>query len=118
MPYIDAYVMPVLKAREAEYVEWGKLGAKVWLEHGALSYLESRADDVPEGKVTSFPLAVKLEPDEILYLAYATFRDRAHRDEVNAKAWADPRMENVMKDFPANMQRMIWGGFSTVVTAP
>ena len=118
MPYVDAYVMPVLKAREGDYVEWAQLGAKVWLEHGALSYVESRAEDVPDGKVTSFPLAVKLEPTEVLYFSYATYRDRAHRDEVMGKVMSDPRLENMMKDSPANMQRMIWGGFSSVVAAP
>ena len=117
MFYVDAFLMPVRKAREEDYLEWAKLGCKVWLEHGALSYVESRAEDVPEGKVTSFPMAVKLEPDEILYLSYATYRDRAHRDEVMAKVMADPRLENMMKDSPANMQRMIWGGFETVVSS-
>ena len=118
MPYIDAFVTPVLKAREAEYLEMAKLGAAVWQEHGALSYVEARAQDVPEGKVTSFPMAVKLEPGEVLYFAYATYRDRAHRDEVMGKVMADTRLENMMKDSPANMQRMIWGGFETVVSVP
>lgn len=118
MPYVDAFVMPVLRSREADYIAWAKLGAKAWLEHGALSYVESRAEDVPEGKVTSFPLAVKLESTEVLYFAYATYRDRAHRDQVMGKVMADPRLEAMMKDSPANMQRMIWGGFETVVSVP
>lgn len=118
MPYIDVFVLPVLTAREADYMKWVELAAQVWTEHGALSYLESRAEDVPGGKVTSFPMAVKLEPSEVLYLGYATYRDRAHRDEVNAKVMEDPRLQDMMKDSPANMQRMIWGGFSTVITKP
>ena len=101
MAYVDAFVMPVLQAREADYLVWAQLGAKVWLEHGALSYVESRAEDVREGKVTSFPMAVKLEPGEVLYFAYATYRDRAHRDEVMAKVMGDARLEDMMKDSPA-----------------
>ena len=61
MAYVDAYVMPVLKSREADYLEWAETGCKVWMEFGALSYAECRAEDVPEGKVTSFPMAVKRE---------------------------------------------------------
>ncbi len=118
MAYVDAYVMPVLQAREGDYQAWAKLAATVWLEHGALSYVESRAEDVREGKVTSFPMAVKLEPGEVLYFAYSTYRDRAHRDSVMGKVMADPRLADMMKDSPANMQRMIWGGFETVVSVP
>ena len=118
MPYVDAYVMPVLKAREADYVDWAKLAATVWTDHGALSYVESRAEDVREGKVTSFPMAVKLEPTEVLYFAYSTYRDREHRDAVMGKVMSDPRLANMMKDSPANMQRMIWGGFEIVVSVP
>ena len=47
---------------EAE--EWGK----VWREHGALEYIEAIADDVKPGKVTSFPQALKLEPNEKVVL--------------------------------------------------
>jgi uncharacterized protein YbaA (DUF1428 family) len=117
MTYVDAFVMPVLLAREGEYQTWAKLACKVWIEHGALSYAESRAADVPLGKVTSFPMAVKLEPGEVLYFSTATYRDRAHRDAVMEKVMTDPRLSAMMADSPANMQRMIWGGFETVVSS-
>lgn len=117
MSYVDAFVLPILKTRENDYRKMAELGCKVWMEHGALAYLECRADDVPEGKVTSFPLSVKLEEGEIAYVTFITYRDRAHRDEVNAKVMADPRMEGQMEDSPFNMQRMIFGGFETVVSS-
>ena len=117
MSYIDAYVVPVLKSRENDYKDWAVLACKMWTDYGALSYVESRAEDVSVGKLTSFPRAVQLEAGEVLYLAVATFRDRAHRDEVNGKVMADPRLQDMFKDSPANMQRMISGGFETVVTS-
>lgn len=117
MAYVDVFIMPVLKSREDDYLKWAVLGRDVWLQHGALSYAENRADDVPEGKLTSFPLAVKLETDEVVYCSYATYHDRAHRDQVMALVMADPRLADMMKDSPANMQRMIWGGFATVVSS-
>lgn len=117
MGYIDVYIMPVLQSREDDYRKWAELGRTVWLDHGALSYSENRADDVPMGKLTSFPLAVMLEPDEIVYCAFATYRDRAHRDQVMGLVMADVRLADMMADGPANMQRMIWGGFETVVSS-
>jgi len=115
--YVDAFVMPVLTAREDEYLKWAQISAKAWLEHGALSYAEARADDVPMGKITSFPRAVQLAGDEVLYFSWATYRDRAQRDEVMAKVMADPRLQGSMDDSPANLQRMIFGGFETKVSA-
>ncbi len=117
MAYVDVFLLPVLKAREAEYLKWAEVGKSVWMEHGAVFYAENRAEDVPDGKVTSLPMSVKLGSDEVLYFTYATYRDRAHRDEVNAKVMADPRVHDMMQDSPANMQRMIFGGFATVVSA-
>lgn len=117
MPYVDAFVLPVQVAHEAEYRRMASLGCQIWMEYGALSYVECRADDVPEGKVTSFPRAVQLQPGEIVYVSYITFRDRAHRDAVNAKVMADPRLQDWSMDTPVDMKRMIFGGFVPVITS-
>ena len=115
MGYLDLYLIPVRIDREADYQAMAELGKTVWLEHGALTYSEHRAEDVPPGEITSLPMSVKLEADEVLYVGVVTYRDRAHRDAVNAKVMADPRFDPFMHDSPANMQRMIYGGFATVV---
>ena len=39
-----------------------------------------------------------------------------HHDAEMALVMADPRLTDMMKDSPANMQRMIWGGFKTIVS--
>lgn len=114
MAYVDVFVAPVRLPREAEYLDWVAISQTMWTDHGALSYFEARADDVPLGKVTSFPRALHLEPDEIVYVAFATYRDRAHRDEVNARIMADPRMTALALEGPADLKRMIWGGFTSV----
>lgn len=114
MPYVDVFVTPVRLPREAEYLDWVKTSQQMWTDHGALSYVEARAEDVPLGKLTSFPRALHLEPDEITYVAFATYRDRAHRDEVNARIMADPRMAALALEGPADLKRMIFGGFTSV----
>lgn len=115
MAYIDVFVMPVLLSREADYLKWAEVGRTVWLEHGALSYAENRADDVPLGQLTSFPRALLLEEGEVIYFSYATYRDRAHRDEVMQRVMGDERVQGMMTDSPADMKRMIWGGFVPTV---
>ena len=115
MPYIDAFIMPVRREEEATYLKWAATSAEVWMANGALSYIEGRADDVAMGTLTSFPRAVQLTEQEIVYVAFATYRDRTHRDEVNAKVMADPRLEVMMTGTPVDGKRMILGGFTSVV---
>ena len=116
MHYVDGMVTPVPKAKLAEYRKMSRLCGKVWKEHGALEYIECVADDVKPGKHTSFPQAVKLKEDEVVVFAYVVFRSRAHRDKVNAKAMADPRLAGMgPKDMPFDGKRMFWGGFKPFV---
>lgn len=117
MPYVDAFVLPVQIEHEADYIKMAETGRQMWMEHGALTYVECRADDVPDGKVTSFPMSVKLAKGEVVYVSFITYRDRAHRDEVLAKVFADPRAEGWSTATPVDMTRMIYGGFVPVVSS-
>lgn len=118
MSYTDVYVLPVARSKAAEYRKMAELGEKVWREHGALSYVELEADDVKSGKWTSFPQSVNLEEGEFVIVSFITFRDRAHRDEVNRKAMSDPRFDGMSPaTMPFDPKRMFWGGFKPFVGA-
>jgi len=90
---------------------------KVWMEHGALAYVECVADDVKPGKLTSFPQSVKLKRGEVVVFSWIVFRSRAHRDSVNKKVMKDKRLEAMMTPdaMPFDARRMIYGGFKTIV---
>jgi uncharacterized protein YbaA (DUF1428 family) len=116
--YIDGFVVPVPKDRVEDYKAHAEETLDVWMDHGALSAVEAMGDDVPDGVVTSFPMAVKLEPHEVAFFSFITYRDRAHRDAVNAKVFADPRMQKTEGDpaaWPFDGKRMIFGGFTALV---
>ncbi len=66
MNYVDGFVTPVLTANREAYLQHAKDVAVLFKEFGATSVVECWGDDVPEGKVTSFPMAVKIEPGEIV----------------------------------------------------
>lgn len=119
MNYVDGFVVPVTTSRMAEYKRMAAKSAKVWMEWGALEYVECVADDVKPGKRTSFPQSVKLKADETVVFAYVVYKSRKHRDQVMAKVMKDPRMAAMMevKDLPFNPQRMFFGGFKTLVKA-
>ncbi len=112
MSYTDLFVVPVAKQKMSDYRKLAETSAKVWREHGAISYFEVEADDAQPGKLTSFPQSVDLKADEIVIVAIIGYRSRAHRDEVNAKAMKDPRMAGMdPKTMPFDAKRMFWGGF-------
>jgi PhnB protein len=114
--YTDIFVVPIPKARSADYRRLAETAESVWREHGALSYIEVEADDVQPGMWTSFPRSIDLKDEEFVVVALITYRSRAHRDEVNAKAMADPRMKQCdPKSLPPGGKRMFWGGFKPFV---
>ncbi len=117
--YVDGFVVPVPRANLAAYKRMSRLCGKVWREHGALEYIECVADDVPMGKVTSFPLSVKLKPSEVVMFSWIAYKSRAHRDRVNKKAMSDPRLASMMdpKTMPFDGKRLIFGGFKQMIKA-
>jgi len=119
MHYVDGFIVPVPKKNLAAYRRMAQKAGKVWRDHGALDYRECVADDVKVGKWTSFPRSVKQKPSETVVFSYIVYKSRAHRDRVNAKVMADPRLKKMMdpKAMPFDGKRMIYGGFKTVVAA-
>jgi uncharacterized protein YbaA (DUF1428 family) len=117
MHYVDGMVTPVPKAKLAEYRRMSRLCGKVWMEHGALQYVECVGDDVKPGKSTSFPQAVKLKDGEVVMFSWIVYRNRRDRDRINKLVMADPRLAAMMdpKKMPFDARRMFWGGFKQMI---
>ena len=92
MSYVDGYVLPVPEKNLAIYRKIAKAAGKIWKEHGALEYRECVGDDlnpqfgIPFGKLT------KAKPGETVIFSWVVFKSKAHRNKVNAKVMADPRL--------------------------
>jgi uncharacterized protein YbaA (DUF1428 family) len=118
MSYVDGFVLCVPRANLEAYKKLAHVGGKVWLEHGALQYKECVAEDETEfDHCISFRTLAKPKDDEVVVFAFITFRDRAHRDAVNAKVMADPRLTEGCdpNNMPFDCQRMAYGGFEAMV---
>jgi uncharacterized protein YbaA (DUF1428 family) len=115
MSYVDGFILAVPTANLEDYKKMANQAGAVWMEHGALSYVECIADDVPYGELTSFPRAVQATDDEIVIFAWVTYRSRQDRDEIMKKVMADPRLHYDWKNMPFDGKRMIFGGFETFV---
>ena len=113
--YVDGFVIPVPKKNTAAYKKMAKLAAKVWMDHGALEYIECMGDDVPPGKTTSFAMSVKAKSGEVVWFSWIVYKSRSDRNKILKKVMADPRMKFDPKKSPFDMRRMIYGGFKTVI---
>jgi uncharacterized protein YbaA (DUF1428 family) len=105
------------KSKVEAYRRMATDAGNVWKEHGALAFVECIADDVKPGKLTSFPQAVNLEPDETVVFSYIVYPSRAERDRINELVMKDPRLDMNPADMPFDAKRMIFGGFKVLVEA-
>ena len=112
--YIDGYVLAVPIAQRESYRQHAVDAARVFRKYGALSLVETWGDDVPQGKVTSLPMAVKCQPDETGRLSWTVWPAKATRDQGQAAFMADIRTP---KQTPPDRQRMIFGGLRERVSA-
>jgi uncharacterized protein YbaA (DUF1428 family) len=117
--YVDGFILPIPKKNLGAYKKLAKVAAKVWLDHGAIDYVECIADDVKPGKVTSFPQSVKLKKGEVVFFSWVTYKSKSDRNKIMKKVMADPRLAAQMNpaSMPFDGMRMFWGGFKPVVKA-
>lgn len=116
--YIDSFILPLPEANLDTYRKVAMEMGELWKKHGALEYHEFVADDVKEGKETSFPQAVKAKEGETVILSYVVYQSREHRDEVMEKVMQDPYMKSMKpEDMPFDGMRMFWGGFKSLFTS-
>jgi uncharacterized protein YbaA (DUF1428 family) len=117
MPYVDGFVAAVPTGNKEKFRKHAEESAAVFKEHGALKVVECWGDDVPEGQVTSFPMAVKRKPDETVVFSWILWPSREKRNDAMKKIMDDPRMKPDVNPMPFDGKRLIYGGFETIVEA-
>jgi uncharacterized protein YbaA (DUF1428 family) len=115
MKYVDGFVAAVPTANRETYLKHAQTMAAVCKENGALEVVECWGDDVPEGKLTSFPMAVQRKENETVIFSWVVWPSRAVRDEGMKKAMADPRMDMETHPMPFDGKRLIYGGFEMIL---
>jgi uncharacterized protein YbaA (DUF1428 family) len=115
MRYVDGYVLPVPKKNLKTYARMAKMGAEMWMKHGALDYKECVAEDLKTKWGMPFSRMMKLKPGETVIFSYIVFKSRAHRDRVNAKVMKGMEKMVNMNEMPFDMKRMVYGGFKVLV---
>ncbi len=113
MTFIDAFVAPVPNGKRGDYDGFLRKQHKLIKDHGALRVIDCWEADVPDGKLTSFPLAIKREAGEAVTIGFIEWPSKAIRDEAWAKLMAHPDMQPGLMPFDG--KRMIFGGFDVMM---
>lgn len=119
MTYVDGFVIAVPKANKQKFIDHANNADSMFMEMGAIRVVECWADDVPDGKVTDFRMAVKAEPEEDVIFSWIEWPDKETRDACFAAMMdpnnTDPRMDPQKNPMPFDGARMIYGGFRVLV---
>jgi uncharacterized protein YbaA (DUF1428 family) len=118
MKYVDGFVLTVPKKNLAAYEKIAREAGKVWIACGALDYVECVGEDMKVPMGIPFPDRLEPKRGEVVLFSYITYKSKKHRDQVNKKVMANPRMlEMCGKKMPFDCNRMSYGGFEVLVRA-
>ena len=119
MSYVDGFVLVVPKKNLKAYKAMAAKAGKIWKKHGALQYLECIGDDLhPKWCKLTFTKMMKAKNSDTVWYSFIIYKNKAHRNRVNAKVMKDPLMNDPQwkdKPMPFDMKRMAYGGFEVKV---
>lgn len=113
--YVDGCLIAVPKENKDAYLERADKFAAILKEYGASRVVDAWGDDVPDGKITDYKGAVQARDGETVTFSWIEWPSKKVRDEGWDKAMKDPRMQAIQMPFDG--QRLVYGGFSTLLDA-
>lgn len=114
MNYVDGFLASVPNENKEKFLEHTKHFTKLVKEFGAISVVDCWEDDVPEGKLTSMPMAVQRKEGESVVLSWITWPSKEVRNEGMQKLMEDPRASEEEHPMPFDGKRIIYGGFTVI----
>lgn len=115
MAYVDGFLLPLSQDKVEAYRKHAESAGKIWMEHGALAFKECIGDDLASEELVQFPQVIDTKDNETVIFSYIVFKDREHRDAVNAKVMADSRLKDFSCEDIFDFKRMAYGGFKMLV---
>ncbi|NVE94546.1 DUF1428 domain-containing protein [Erythrobacter sp. HA6-11] len=113
--YIQGFVIAVPEGKKEAYRELAEKSAGKFAEYGVSEIVEAWEDNVTDGKVTDFRMAVKAEPGEKIVFSWMIWPDKETCEAAHAKMENDDFWTTEMGEMPFDGMRMIWGGFSPLL---
>lgn len=119
MRYVDGFVIAIPTKNLKAYKKMATDGAKAWMKHGALQYMECVADDMKSIEAMGglpFPKMINAKKGETVLFSFIVYKNKKHRDAVNKKVMKEmeEKYDENMK-MPFKMERLAFGGFEALV---
>lgn len=112
---LDGFLCPVRHDQKQIYIDYAE---KAWplffSNHGAAATYECAGVDVPDGEITSMPMAVMKKPDEMVMFTWMTWPTKEVRDEAAKVMFTDEKAIEEIGEMPYDGSRMIYGTFQIV----
>ena len=115
MNYINGFVAAVATVDRQKYLDYARMADQFFRDNGATRVVECWGTDVPDGKVTSFPMAVKASPDETIGFSWIEWPSKEVADKAMAAMMQDERFDPRNNPMPFDGPRMIYGGFEKIL---
>ena len=112
MTYYDVYLAPMRKTDKELYLENLTEVETILKHHGALHITEFISDYIPDGVLTSYPMALKLEPDECVIVGHIEWPSKQIHDDAWEKLSKNQQMAAI--NMPFDGKRMIFGSFEKI----
>ncbi len=87
MSYIDGFVAAVPTANKEKYIAHAKIAAEMFREFGALKVVETWGSEVPDGEITSFPMAVNAESNETVVFSWVSGLQKKFETQGGCGSW-------------------------------
>ena len=116
--YVDGYVIPIPKRNLAAYRRMATKAGKVWMDHGALGFMECVGEDLQTKFTRPFTKLAKTKHGETVLFSFIVYKSRKDRDRINQLVQNDPRLTAMFSPkakMPFDMKRITYGGFSALV---
>ncbi len=112
--FIDGVILPVPEAKRADYTDFAKRFADLFVDYGATRVVDAWGADLMDGKQTDYKRAACVEPGETVVYSWIEWPSRPVRDDAWERVMQDERMQN-QGDRPFDGKRMMFGGFTPIV---
>ena len=114
MTYVASAVFAVPTHNKDEYIKHSSQMAELFKQNGATRVVDCWGENVPDGEITSFPMAVQCKPDETVCFSWIEWPSKEVHDEAMPKTMEAMRSLD-MGAMPFDGKRMIFGEFEIVM---
>jgi uncharacterized protein YbaA (DUF1428 family) len=112
--YVHVWVASLPKDKIDEFMEILTISAQVMRDSGALAVVDTVGENIPYGKMTSFPRALMMQENsnEVVWCQQTYYASFEESQVVEGKYMSDPRIAALGdRPMPYDGQRVFYAGF-------